>query len=114
MSDSDDPIVTTSRRPYLLRAMYEWLLDNHLVPHVMVATQVPGVQVPPGYEQDGKIVLNVDPGAVRHLNIANDLFSFDARFGGRAMTVSFPPGLSSVGRTTRFSLINTPFREPAS
>lgn len=102
MSDPDDTIVTTSRRPYLLRAMYEWLLDNNLVPHVMVATQVPGVQVPPGYEQDGKIVLNVDPGAVRHLNIANDLFSFDARFGGRAMTVSFPPGavLAIYGRDT--------------
>ncbi|MBR9813346.1 ClpXP protease specificity-enhancing factor [bacterium] len=95
-------IKTTSRRPYLLRAMYEWLLDNNLVPHLLVATDAPGVSVPQGYEKDGKIVLNIDPGAVRQFNIGNDWISFEARFGGRAMSIHVPPGavLAIYGRDT--------------
>ena len=95
-------IKTTSRRPYLLRAMYEWLLDNNLVPHLLVAADAPGVSVPEGYAKDGKIVLNIDPGAVRQFNIGNDWISFDARFGGRALSIHVPPGavLAIYGRDT--------------
>ncbi|WP_279323115.1 ClpXP protease specificity-enhancing factor [Abyssibacter profundi] len=82
--------MTTSRRPYLIRAMYDWLVDNDFSPHLLVDIAVEGVQVPPGYAQDGKIVLNVSPTAVRGLSLENDGISFEARFSGRAMTVWVP------------------------
>lgn len=82
--------MTTSRRPYLIRAMYDWLVDNDFSPHLLVDIAVEGVQVPPGYAQDGKIVLNVSPTAVRGLSLENEGISFEARFSGRAMTVWVP------------------------
>lgn len=81
----------SSRRPYLIRAMYEWVIDNGLSPHLLVATDVEGVVVPPGYEQEGKLTLNVSPRAVRSLNLGNDWISFSARFGGQGMEVGIPP-----------------------
>ena len=70
--------------------MYDWLVDNDFSPHLLVDIAVEGVQVPPGYAQDGKIVLNVSPTAVRGLSLENDGISFEARFSGRAMTVWVP------------------------
>jgi stringent starvation protein B len=80
----------TPSRPYLVRAINEWLVDNNLTPHVLVDATRPGVQVPTAYVQDGRIVLNVAPGAVRDLFIRNEALSFSARFGGMPMQVSVP------------------------
>lgn len=81
----------TSTRPYLLRAMYEWLVDNELTPYVLVDAQAPGVSVPTQFVREGKIVLNLAPSAVHGLHLGNDEVRFGARFSGQAMTVSFPP-----------------------
>lgn len=83
----------SSRRPYLIRAIYEWVLDNELTPHLLVAADAPGVHVPPQFvTEDGKITINVSPSAVRELRIDNDLIHFSARFSGRPYQVSVPPG----------------------
>ena len=68
-------------RPYLLRAIYEWTNDNQLTPYLLVNAEHAGVQVPPGYANDGQIVLNVSPSAVRHLHMDTDAVSFEGRFG---------------------------------
>ena len=60
----------TPRRPYLLRAFYEWLLDNQLTPHLVVDVTLPGVMVPMEYARDGQIVLNIAPRAVGNLELA--------------------------------------------
>jgi Stringent starvation protein B len=78
------------RRPYLLRAFYEWLLDNQLTPHLVVDVTLPGVQVPMEYARDGQIVLNIAPRAVGALELANDEVRFNARFGGVPRQVSVP------------------------
>lgn len=78
------------RRPYLLRAFYEWLLDNQLTPHLVVDVTLPGVQVPMEYARDGQIVLNIAPRAVGNLELANDEVRFNARFGGVPRQVSVP------------------------
>lgn len=78
------------RRPYLLRAFYEWLLDNQLTPHLVVDVTLPGVQVPMEYARDGQIVLNIAPRAVGNLELTNDEVRFNARFGGVPRQVSVP------------------------
>ena len=80
----------TPRRPYLLRAFYEWLLDNQLTPHLGVDVTLPGVLVPMEYARDGQIVLNIAPRAVGNLELANDEVRFNARFGGVPRQVSVP------------------------
>lgn len=78
------------RRPYLLRAFYEWLLDNQLTPHLVVDITLPDVQVPMEYARDGQIVLNIAPRAVGNLELANDEVRFNARFGGVPRQVNVP------------------------
>lgn len=78
------------RRPYLLRAFYEWLLDNQLTPHLVVDVTLPGVRVPMEYARDGQIVLNIAPRAVGNLELANDEVRFTARFGGVPRQVEVP------------------------
>ncbi|MDY0971262.1 ClpXP protease specificity-enhancing factor [Siccibacter turicensis] len=78
------------RRPYLLRAFYEWLLDNQLTPHLVVDVTLDDVQVPMEYARDGQIVLNIAPRAVGNLELANDEVRFNARFGGVPRQVSVP------------------------
>ncbi|NTY80797.1 ClpXP protease specificity-enhancing factor [Citrobacter werkmanii] len=80
----------TPRRPYLLRAFYEWLLDNQLTPHLVVDVTLQDVQVPMEYARDGQIVLNIAPRAVVNLELANDEVRFNARFGGVPRQVSVP------------------------
>lgn len=80
----------TARRPYLLRAFYEWLLDNQLTPHLVVDVNCPGVEVPIEYAREGQIVLNIAPRAVGHLELGNQGVSFDARFGGVPRQVNVP------------------------
>ncbi|RMD78062.1 MAG: ClpXP protease specificity-enhancing factor [Gammaproteobacteria bacterium] len=81
----------SSSRPYLLRALYEWIVDNGCTPHLVVAADLEGVAVPRAYVRNGQIVLNVSPEAVRGLEMGNEEIRFGARFAGRAMEVRFPP-----------------------
>lgn len=80
----------TSNRPYLVRALYEWILDNGLTPHLLVDASRPGAVLPIEFVQDGKIVLNIGPSAVRGLVLGNERISFNARFGGVAMDITVP------------------------
>lgn len=77
------------KRPYLLRALIEWIVDNRFTPYVLVEV-TEGVQVPQAYVSDGRIVLNVSPVAVRDLSISNDHLMFDGRFGGASFPVTVP------------------------
>lgn len=79
-----------SSRPYLVRALYEWIVDNDCTPHVLVNAEYPSVQVPQGFANDGQIVLNVSPSAVRHLHMDNEAISFEGRFGGVPHTLYVP------------------------
>jgi stringent starvation protein B len=81
----------TSNRPYLIRALYDWLVDNGLTPYLLVDAERSDVQVPAQYVEDGRIVLNVSPTAVRGLELGNDSIAFEARFGGSAFTIALPP-----------------------
>ncbi len=80
----------TSSRPYLIRALYQWIVDNGLTPYVLINAAHPGVQAPQQYVQNGRLVLNVSPSAVHGLLISNDLIEFSARFGGVPMSVVIP------------------------
>ena len=80
----------TSNRPYLLRALYEWILDNAMTPHLLVDTTVQGTVVPKEYIEDSRIVLNISPEAVRDLLLGNELITFSARFGGKSCQISVP------------------------
>ncbi|MGO2243474.1 MAG: ClpXP protease specificity-enhancing factor [Halomonas sp.] len=86
-----------SSRPYLARALYEWLLDNELTPYLVVDATQPGVEVPRQLVQNGQIVLNVAPTAVRDFFMENEAISFNARFGGQPMQVMIPtPALIAI------------------
>jgi len=80
----------TSQKPYLIRAIYEWLLDNNMTPHLLVNTSYDGVQVPREYINDNKIVLNISDGAVQNFHTDNDWISFSARFSGKPMELFIP------------------------
>ncbi|TQI82399.1 stringent starvation protein B [Serratia fonticola] len=80
----------TPRRPYLLRAFYDWLLDNQLTPHLVVDVMRPDVQVPMEFARDGQIVLNIAPRAVGNLQLGDEAVSFNARFGGVPRQVLVP------------------------
>ena len=80
----------TSSRPYLIRAIHEWIVDNGLTPHIVVDAESEGVQVPTEYVKEGQISLNISASAVHGLSMDNDWIVFDARFGGRAFNVSVP------------------------
>ena len=79
-----------SKQPYLLRALYDWMVDSGHTPHLLIDAASEAVIVPREHVADGRIVLNVSPTAVRNLTIANDTLSFDGRFAGRAFQVSAP------------------------
>ena len=79
-----------SSRPYLARALYEWLLDNDHTPYIVVDAEHDGVQVPEQFVQNGQIVLNISPAAVRDLLISNEAITFSARFSGQPMQVIVP------------------------
>ncbi len=79
-----------SRRPYLLRAMHEWIIDSAHTPHVIVDALKEGVEVPTAYIKDGKIVLNLSPSATQRLQLRNDWIEFDARFAGVVHHVRVP------------------------
>ncbi len=82
---------TTSTRPYLIRALYEWCTDNGLTPYVAVRVD-DTVQVPREFVKDGEIVLNVSFDATQALKLGNDFIEFTARFGGVARSIIVPMG----------------------
>ena len=87
----------TSRRPYLVRAMHEWMTDNRQTPHLVVDAGVAGAEVPKAYVRDGRITLNVSWQATQDLKLGNDWIEFSARFGGvpqqvRLRQEALPPG----------------------
>lgn len=87
---ADLPKAMSSSRPYLIRAMYEWIVDNGLTPYLLVDATQDGVEVPEGYVEDGRIVLNIGPGASRDLELGAEFVTFSARFNGQAMWVTAP------------------------
>jgi stringent starvation protein B len=85
---ADTPV--RSRRPYLLRAMHEWISDSNQTPHIVVDASMEGVEVPRQYVQGGKIILNVSSNATSMLSLGNEVVRFRARFGAATYDVSVP------------------------
>ncbi len=83
-------ISMSSNRPYLLRAMYEWISDNGLTPYILVDASAPGVIVPKSAVKDGRVVLNVAARAVAQLELGKDHVRFNARFSGVSQSVEVP------------------------
>ena len=79
-----------SSRPYLIRALYEWIVDNGMTPYVLINAEDEQVIVPRQFVENGKIVLNVNPSAVQNLQLGNDFLELDARFSGSPMHVLVP------------------------
>lgn len=79
-----------SSRPYIIRAIYEWIVDNDCTPHLLVDVEVEGVDVPQSYVSDGQIVLNISPTAVVGLEMGNQFVLFNGRFGGVATDIMVP------------------------
>ena len=86
MSQASPP----STRPYLIRAIYEWSLDNGFTPQVLVSTANENVSVPAEHVQDGQIVLNIHPQSVKNLELGNEYIMCSARFSGRPFELIIP------------------------
>ena len=80
----------TSNKPYLIKALNKWILDNHKTPFLLVDANVEGVEVPGQHIKDGKIILNVAPNAVQEIAFENEWIYFSARFSGQSLTISIP------------------------
>ncbi len=80
----------TPSRPYLIRALYDWILDNGMTPYILVDVADERVVVPQQYVEDGRILLNINPSAVQNLQLGNEFVELDARFSGQPMHVSVP------------------------
>lgn len=80
----------TPSRPYIMRALYEWIVDNGCTPYTLVDAAIDNVMVPEQYVKDDQIVLNISPTAVMELNISNDAVAFNGRFGGVATDIFVP------------------------
>jgi stringent starvation protein B len=78
------------KRPYLLRAFYEWIVDNGMTPHILVDARSNQVSVPRQFVKDGNIVLNVSMTAANNLMMRDDEVTFNARFGGKAFSIYLP------------------------
>ncbi len=83
-------LTLTPRRPYMLRAFYDWLVDNALTPHLVVDATLPNVSVPMRFVEDGQIVLNLAPKAIGEFDISNEHVSFIASFGGVRESIFVP------------------------
>ena len=80
----------TSSRPYLMRAVYEWIVDNNMTPYMLVNAEFPDVYVPQEHVNNGKIILNIAPEAVQNLDMGMGEVGFHARFSGKPMHVRVP------------------------
>ena len=88
----DDTPVMSSNRPYLLRAIYDWITDNNLTPYILVDATREGVRVPPHVVKNGQVVLNLAMRAVANLELGNDWIGFQARFSGVSQSILVPVG----------------------
>lgn len=77
-------------RPYLVRSAYEWLVEHDLTPYFLVDAEIEGVEIPWEYVEEGKIVLNAAPIAIRNLQLENDFVGFEASFSGQTWQIFFP------------------------
>jgi len=85
------------QRPYLLRALYQWLVDSGETPYVLVDATAPGTQVPAAHVEDGQIVLNIGPGAVRDLVLGDEFVMCGSRFEGRHFDLVLPvPAIKAI------------------
>jgi len=80
----------TSSRPYLIRALYEWIVANDLSPYLLVDAKIEGVQAPAEFSVNQKIVFNMSPQAVKDLNLGNESITFRARFSGKSQNIVVP------------------------
>ncbi len=80
----------TPSKPYLIRGLYQWLLDNQATPYILADASSDGVMVPRSIASDGKVVLNLSPSAIQNLEMTNDYISFSARFNGVAQDIYCP------------------------
>ena len=87
---SEQDLNLTPTRPYLARAIYEWICDNNLTPYLLVDANQPYTDVPLQFVQDGQIVLNIAPHAVHMLNLSNEAITFSARFSGASKDIYVP------------------------
>lgn len=78
----------TPLKPYLIRSVYEWIVDNNLTPHLLVNANTNKGNLPMDYIEDGKIVLNIRPQAIEALSLGNEFIEFNARFSGKPMTIT--------------------------
>lgn len=110
----------TSSRPYIIRALYEWILENDCTPYLLVNAMAENVEVPQQYVKNGQIVLNVSPVAVMDLLMTNESMQFNGRFGGMPMDIFVP--MSAVmgiyarenGQGMIFDMEDDPQPEPPS
>ena len=82
----------TSSRPYLIRALYEWIVVNNLAPYLLVDARIKGVKAPSEFSVNEKIVFNLSPQAVKDLNLDNEIITFNARFSGKSRNIVVPIG----------------------
>lgn len=110
----------TSNKPYLIRAAYDWIVDNELTPYILVNAAYSGVQVPREHVNHERIVLNISPAATRGLLLENDRIIFTARFSGKTEQIFVPPGAvleiyaKENGRGIAFALEDEEEPPPAS
>ncbi|MDP3705678.1 MAG: ClpXP protease specificity-enhancing factor [Legionellaceae bacterium] len=81
----------TSNKPYFIRAIYDWIVDNDLTPYLLVDAGHPDVEVPQDFVSAGRIVLNISPKACRGLHLENDRILFTARFSGQTTQIFLAP-----------------------
>lgn len=82
----------TSSRPYLIRSIYDWIVDNRLTPYILVNAEYPGVEIPLEFVSEGRVILNISPESCRGLHLDNDKIVFSTRFSGRTVQIALRPG----------------------
>lgn len=90
MDNELPPESMTSSQPYLIRGIYDWIIDNAMTPYLLVNAENDYAMIPRDFVEDGKIVLNINPSAISDLQLGNDYIMFNARFSGKSMEVSVP------------------------
>ncbi len=80
----------TSLKPYLIRSIYDWIIDNSMTPHLLIDAEHSDAILPVGFIENGKIVLNIRPEAVQNLSLGNEEIQFNTRFSGQSMQIIAP------------------------
>lgn len=80
----------TSLKPYLIRSIYEWIIDNSMTPHLLIDAENDDAVLPVDFIENGKIVLNIRPEAIQDLSLGNEKIQFNARFSGNPMQIDVP------------------------